>query len=430
MGLFDVFRKKPPTHEEKVNLAYKYCNQEMAKTVFPGGKQQVSNIICSLAKLYRVNLENCNAKEYHSILTGFSAVFFRLVIAHSSDEHIVTILQANHGYYIKDKTTAEKVLAFCKLNMNDHTFALDSDENMALVENCAGEISENEKIAVENVGIQDVSVEDPDYGLCMDKPIYTNGPDDTNSLLSNLKSTLGEDLVWEKQDTLDVEGIAGKVIVYMSSLPSGKSYKTIYVNEHGLNAERKIPKGFTSGAEKPVVDNVAQSEDYYFENPMEFAIYCKLHDTGKKIIWISGDKYIELYKQGYQLFECGQYVKAINVFKECLKLNPIGISARFELVQCYIRTKQLSFARKSLYEMKEYLYDDINKARFYRRVGYIAIDEESYKEAYACYKYSLNYENNPLATQEIEYIEEKAGKGVRNIQIEATLTEFGIPLLQ
>ena len=39
-------------------------------------------------------------------------------------------------------------------------------------------------------------------------------------------------------------------------------------------------------------------------------------------------------------------------------LNPIGISARFELVECYFMSKQLSFARKSLYEMKDFLHDD------------------------------------------------------------------------
>ena len=49
--------------------------------------------------------------------------------------------------------------------------------------------------------------------------------------------------------------------------------------------------------------------------------------------------------------------------------------------------------------MKEYLCDDANKARFYRRVGYVAIDEGSYKEAYACYKYSLNYEKKDAESQ-------------------------------
>lgn len=429
MGLFDIFRKKLPTHEEKVDMAYRCYKQEMVGTIFPGGKQQASNIICSLARLYGVNLDSCTAKEYHSILTTFSDVLIRRVITHSSDEHIVMSLQVKHDDYIKDKTTAEKVLAFCKLNMSDHSFVLNSEQSMALLESCSGEITDNEKIAVENIGIQENSIEDADYGLCMSKPIYTNDENDTEIFLNSLKSSLGEDLVWEKQDTLDVDGIAGKVIVYASSLPSGKSYKTIYVNEHGVSAERKIPKGFTSIDKSSKASALEQSEEYYFADPMEFAIYCKLHGKDKKIIWISADKYIELYKQGYQLFECGQYVKAINAFKESLKLNPIGISARFELVECYIRTKQLSFARKALYEMKEYLCDDANKARFYRRVGYIAIDEGSYKEAYACYKYSLNYENNPLAAQEIAYIEENAGKSVKNISIENTLFEYEIPIL-
>lgn len=429
MGLFDFFKKTPPTHEEKVNLAYKCFNEKMVKAVFPGEKQQASNIIRSLGKILNINLENCSAKEYHTILTMFSGVSIRRVLTQSNDERIIISLQVNYGEYIKDQATAEKVLAFCKLNMSDHSFVLDSEQDMALLESCSGGITENEKIAVENIEIQEVSIEDADYGICMNKPIYTNDENDTEIFLNSLKSTLGEYLVWEKQDTLDVDGIAGKVLVYASSLPSGKSYKTIYVNEHGVSAERKIPKGFTSINKSSKASASEQSEGYYFADPMEFAIYCKLYGKDKKIIWISADKYIELYKQGYQLFECGQYVKAINAFKESLKLNPIGISARFELVECYIRTKQLSFARKALYEMKEYLCDDANKARFYRRVGYIAIDEGSYKEAYACYKYSLNYENNPLAAQEIEYIEENAGKSVKNISIENTLFEYEIPIL-
>ena len=242
MGFFDIFKKKPPTHSEKVDLAYRCYNQNMVGTVFPGGRTQASNIIVSLAKIYGVNLDDCSAKEYHSILTTFSDVLIRRTITQSSDEHIVVSLQVKHGDYIKDKTIAEKVLAYCKLNMDNPNFVLDSADKMELIEGCSGEMTEDEKLAVQNTDIQDASVEDPDYGICMEKPIYTNGPEDTDSFLNSLKSTLGESLVWEKQETLDVDGVAGKVIVYSSSLPSGKSYKTLYVNEHGINAERKIPK--------------------------------------------------------------------------------------------------------------------------------------------------------------------------------------------
>ena len=55
MGLSDFFKKTPPTHEEKVNLAYKCFNEKMVKAVFPGEKQQASNIIRSLGKILNIN---------------------------------------------------------------------------------------------------------------------------------------------------------------------------------------------------------------------------------------------------------------------------------------------------------------------------------------------------------------------------------------
>ena len=251
MGLFDLFKKKTPSHEEKVSLVYKCYQPEMVSTVFPGGEAQVSNIIISLSKIYGVSLEPLTAKEYYDILTAYSDVFIRRTIANSSDEHIVVSLQVKHKNYIKNAEIAEKVLAFCKLNMSGSSFVLDSSEKMQLLENCSGSMSDEENLAIQNLAIQD-DTDDETYGLCMEKPIYTNGQDDTDAFLNQLKSALGEDIVWEKCETLDVEGIAGKVVVYNGSLPSGKSYKTVYINEHGINANKKIPKGFTTAKSKPV----------------------------------------------------------------------------------------------------------------------------------------------------------------------------------
>lgn len=66
--MFDLFKKKSPTHEEKVALAHKCYKPEMVSMVFPGGTKQVSNIIVSLAKIYGVSLEPLTAKEYYDIL--------------------------------------------------------------------------------------------------------------------------------------------------------------------------------------------------------------------------------------------------------------------------------------------------------------------------------------------------------------------------
>lgn len=170
-------------------------------------------------------------------------------------------------------------------------------------------------------------------------------------------------------------------------------------------------------------------ETFYFENPAEFIMYVNLHKDSN-IVWESSDKYVELFKKGFQFFEKRQFIKAINTYKECLKLNPIGISARFELAECYIANKQLTLARKSLYEMKDFLYEDSMKAKFYRRIGYIAIEEDSYEEAYACYIYSLEYEKNPSVIQEIAYILSKVGPSIEDINVGETLAKKQIPLLK
>lgn len=117
MGFFDLFKKKPPTHEEKVALAHQCYKSEMVSMVFPGGTKQVSNIIVSLARICGVSLEPLMAKEYYDILTAYSDVFIRRTITNSSDEHIVVSLQVKHENYIKNIKIAENVLAFCKLNM-------------------------------------------------------------------------------------------------------------------------------------------------------------------------------------------------------------------------------------------------------------------------------------------------------------------------
>lgn len=429
MGLFDIFKKKPPTHEKKVDLAYRCYKKELVGTVFPGGKNQASNIIISLAKLFNVDLNACSAQQYYSVLSCFTDVFIRCTIMNMADERIVASLQVKHRDYIKTKTVAEKVLAFCKLSMSDPAFILNNPKDLVLLDGCSGSMTENEHKAVQNIAIQEESIDDPEYGLCMTKPVYTSGSDDAEMFLNSLTSALGEDLSWEQRETLDVDGIAGKVIVFDSYLPSGKSYKTLYVNEHGINAERRVPKGFLTKKSNPISTSADIEENYYFENPLEFAMYAKLYNKRSIVNWVSSDKYLEMYKKGYQLFECGQYAKAIDTYKECLKLNPIGISARFELVECYIVMKQLQYARKNLYEMKEYLFDNAQKARFYRRLGYIAVEEGSFKEAYACYQYSLNFENHPSVIQEIQYIESKAGASVKGISVEDVLNTNNVPVI-
>ena len=172
MGLFDIFKKKPPTHEEKVDLAYRCYKPEMVGMVFPGGKKQASNIIRSIAKLIGANLESLDAKGYYGLLSIFSDVLIRRVVTHSTDDSIVASLQSKHSQEIKNKAIAQKVLAYCTINMQNHDFCLDNAESIDALSLFDNILSKNEQIAQSNGTAQTENLDDPDYGLVPEKPVY------------------------------------------------------------------------------------------------------------------------------------------------------------------------------------------------------------------------------------------------------------------
>ncbi|MBO5379375.1 MAG: tetratricopeptide repeat protein [Clostridia bacterium] len=178
-----------------------------------------------------------------------------------------------------------------------------------------------------------------------------------------------------------------------------------------------------------VVLSDSVGEGYYFENFTEFALYVKVNKPKTEVVYLSGNNYKDMFMSGIELFEQKKFEKAIETLNECLKLNPVGISARFELVECYICTKQFELAKKTLLDMKEYLESHTNKARFYRRLGFISIEEKDYKTAYCCYKYSLNYENHYTVPQELKYIKSSSNSSFLFVSIKNTLKNKSIPLL-
>ena len=63
--------------------------------------------------------------------------------------------------------------------------------------------------------------------------------------MEELKTTLGEKLTWNRKGSTSVEGVNGIIDIYESTLPSGKPYKTLYVNMYGSTNSKRIPKGFS-----------------------------------------------------------------------------------------------------------------------------------------------------------------------------------------
>ena len=163
----------------------------------------------------------------------------------SSDDHIVTSLQVKHGDLIKSKAIAQKALAFVTLNMNNNDFSIEADDDMAALDFMTDMFSQMEQTASQNADAENDNLDDPEYGLVVTKPIYTKGVNGSNRYLEELKTSLGEKLTWRRLGSTSAEGINGMIDIYESTLPSGKPYKTVYVNMYGSANSKKIPKGFS-----------------------------------------------------------------------------------------------------------------------------------------------------------------------------------------
>ena len=175
-----------------------------------------------------------------------------------------------------------------------------------------------------------------------------------------------------------------------------------------------------------------KTEKYCFADQIEFILYAKhCKDAGKKngIIWSADSTYHDLYMRGYNLFERGQYAKALWVYQDALKVNPVGIGARFEICECYLRLGMLLGARQTLLDMQEYLIEDKHVARFYRRLGFIATEQGDYRLAIACLLLSQKYEETDYVKNELMYIASVTGRMLRIPNPKAVVKAAGLPIL-
>lgn len=245
MGLFGLFKKHSLLHDEKVDIAYGCFKESMVEMIFPGKKEQADNIIVSLAKIYEVNLKQCDAKKYYDILSTYTHVVIREVITHSGDKKIMESLQFEHSDLVKSEEVAKKVLAYVTINMVNHSFRLDTENDMEMLMLIVDTRTQAEQNAAKNDENETKDLEDPEYGLVVNKPIYTQGVSGSKKYLESLKTASGEQLTWIRHGSTSVDNIHGMIDIYESFFLSGEPYKILYLNMYGTTNSTQIPVGFS-----------------------------------------------------------------------------------------------------------------------------------------------------------------------------------------
>ena len=104
---------------------------------------------------------------------------------------------------------------------------------------------------------------------------------------------------------------------------------------------------------------------------------------------------------------------------KAMQWEPMNVSLAFEYAETYkLQGKMDKFlqATKKVYEI---IYKKTDLARFYRNIGYYFIEKMLWVEAMGSFILSLNFDTeSPVASGEMAYIEEKAGKKVEWPKIE------------
>lgn len=97
--------------------------------------------------------------------------------------------------------------------------------------------------ARKNTSIENLYLEDQEYGLVPGKPIFVNGFGNDREYLSHLCTDNGEKLSYKRIGSSQVPGIAGPVDLYRLILPNGQEYLQIFMCNYGSSYKKHTPKG-------------------------------------------------------------------------------------------------------------------------------------------------------------------------------------------
>lgn len=94
-----------------------------------------------------------------------------------------------------------------------------------------------------NVAIQDAFLEDPEYGLVPEKPVFVDGFGSDREYLGHLRTLDGQSLRYERHGSRPVEGISGPVDIYSLYRPDGSEYMQIFLCVYGTRNTGHAPAG-------------------------------------------------------------------------------------------------------------------------------------------------------------------------------------------
>lgn len=213
--------------EKILNKTLSRMKAELLELNFPGGKEQARIVAQSL------NYLTGGAKQLDELLKLYFDLRVRIQMGHDYDKLYRYVLLDN-SRLIHDNNCG-LVVAYIILNVKDSFVKVVSLEEANAVVHYIQKLKE--------VKEEEIDEDDSDFGLVVEKPIVVKGVFGAKEYLSNLRSKMGEDLKWQKRNSLYAKNVNGSIDEYEGYTYEGEKIITIYISILGESTTKKVPKG-------------------------------------------------------------------------------------------------------------------------------------------------------------------------------------------
>lgn len=220
-----------------VEKIYENTNKEQREKIFYGGLRSAKRILISLAQDAFNNTEDMSIELCFQMYLqtwirsrgGFNPLF-------SSPDYIKQALckrfeSIDHDAVLKCVTCSLSEIYRHEPELKKRADAVSFLRNR---------VNDN---AQKNAEIENKFLNDPEYGLVPEKPVFVNGFGSDKKYLSHLYTDEGAKLSFVRVGSAQVNDIAGPVDLYRLLLPDGTDYLQIYVCNYGSSTKKNSPKG-------------------------------------------------------------------------------------------------------------------------------------------------------------------------------------------
>lgn len=236
--LFGEKSSKPKVNET-VQKIYDGMDKDNRDKVFYGGISSAENILISLTQKVFGN-DNVNDININLCFQIYLQTWIRsrggLNPAFSTPTYIKEALCKRFS------TIDANIVLKCVAGSLDEIYNHEPDlkTKADAVEAIRRSVQDNSK---KNTEIENAYLDDPEYGLTPEKPVFVNGFGNDKEYLSHLYTEDGTKLNFERTLSMKVVGIAGPVDQYKLTLPDGTEYINICICNYGSSNSKTAPKG-------------------------------------------------------------------------------------------------------------------------------------------------------------------------------------------